>query len=856
MSSDSQYGNYNAYGPGVPIVASGNSIFPPQISNGSNTGNPQSAFSWSEIKRRFFGSAGQSAADAEMDRPLAEQTIVRVAETWGLDIDLIQRGAPWRRMAWYDNPDLNIRNRAFTTYDTMMLDSQVRTAINSKRFAVISADWEIVPASDAEQDKEIAEFVTWCFWRCRGTIQTVIFELLNAIVHGYAIAEMNFKPITAGRWAGKWGLESCPAKNPLDYEFQIDPCGRVESLYLGYRSPIANLHLPLDKFLIYTYQPQYDRVYGRSDLQGCYWDWWFKQRIEKLRGIYLERYSIPLMHGKVPTAQKALLRELKKALKNLGGQDNLVITPSDVEITLISDGKQQTDAFDNTVNYYNSQIVKTILGQTLTSGEGDRSGSMALGNVHAEQQEDWVTFLRNDISEFLTERTIRTLVGLNYNVSEFPRFNFVPRREKMFISTAAEFKALTETGILVEDDANIFRTRLGLPKLEKYVGSQEPLKVTLPVGAGGGGVPSMGFENPAGNENQNVIRFAWHDKAGSRESFAKSARRTIKASEMYACEKRVGGVEYYERAIKRVEKYQDEMIGELSPLIKSASQAILNYYQTKVANPAEAAVSESALRDMAFPAKIKKQMTATAKKLVAEICYNEYVGMLAEQGIKKGVPEIPKEKYARRTDVTLQTVPDAAAIKKMQDWNENEDWNKAREWRAKQIASVAGTNETKVDFYVTGIIEQNCLKDVKVAIFNGMRSGQSIDAISKNIGDVFKQYGSDPKVTRPDKLEMIARTNINNAIADARLEAARDPVVMDAFPALMFSALMEAGTCDECAALDGSVYAVDDPIWNTITPCIHPNCNCWVIAVSADEYRESGDSEPPDVEAISARKGV
>lgn len=832
------------------IAQTGNAAVPPSAAGPNLTANnPQAIINWSAVKERVFGyfTPNKTAVDVEMDKPLAEQTLGKVAETWGLDIDMIQRGSPWRRMAWYDNPDLNIRKNAFVTYDTMMLDSQVSMAVNHKKLAVISSDWEITPATDSDEDKEIAAFVQWAFLRCRGTVPGVAYEILGAIEHGYSICEMNFKVVKDGQWTGKWTLESCPAKNPLDYEFQLDPCGKIVSLYLGYRAPIPNLHLPLEKFLVYTYRPKYDRVYGRSDLQGCYWAWWFKQRVERLRGVYLERYAMPLMHGKIPASQKSLLRDLKKALKSLGGQDNLVITPDDVSIDLLSDGKQMTDAFDGTIAYYDGQIAKCILGQTLTSGEGQSSGTHALGKVHADQQEDVVTFLRNDIAEFLTERLIRTLVSLNYNVSRFPTFSWISRKDKLNISTADDLNKLISTGICVEEDANIFRARLDLPKLDKYVGSDKPLKITLPVGSGGGGVPP---ENVPAENNSDGGKLSFEKYARS------SVKRRLSESELYACEKRVGGVEYFERTISRVEKYEADFVKELIPLIKDAASAVLIYYQKKIANPAENAATEAAIRDMAFPSKIKKAMTEVAQRNIANICYNEYDAMLREQGVKNGVPEIPKDKYAKRTDISLQTVPDAIAIKKMRGWVDNGDWKKAREWRAAQIASVAGTNETKVDFYVTGIIEQETLKETKNVIFQGMHSGQSVDAISKNIGDVFKKYGSDPKLTDPVRLEMIARTNINNAIADARLEAARDPETTDEFPALMFSALMESGTCEECAALDGSVYAVDDPIWNTITPCIHPNCNCWTIAVSADEYKESGDSKRPDTDTIAARKGV
>ena len=203
--------------------------------------------------RSWIPSSGQFPQDDPVQTVSRE--VARVM--YGIDVDEWQRGSGGRRLAWYDNFDKIFEKYGIERYDEMMQDAEVRANINAKRFAVISSDWRVVPASDNERDIRIADFITYTLQKCRGTITGVCFELLKAIYHGYSISEMCFDVIRGGDWNGYFGLTQIRSKNVLDYEFRFDPFGNIAELWLGYRSPQI-MPLPLWKFLIYTYQSEYD----------------------------------------------------------------------------------------------------------------------------------------------------------------------------------------------------------------------------------------------------------------------------------------------------------------------------------------------------------------------------------------------------------------------------------------------------------------------------------------------------------------------------------------------------------------------------------------------------------------------
>lgn len=51
----------------------------------------------------------------------------------------------------------------------------------------------------------------------------------------------------------------------------------------------------------------------------------------------------------------------------------------------------------------------------------------------------------------------------------------------------------------------------------------------------------------------------------------------------------------------------------------------------------------------------------------------------------------------------------------------------------------------------------------------------------------------------------------------------------EALPNLTYSAIEDANTSEECAAMDGITAPVDDPIWDSNAPLQHFNCRCILI---------------------------
>ncbi len=406
---------------------------------------------------RYGSSAGAGEANAPKGEPPAGADRER-----GVDTEIARQRGPGG-FTEFANPDDLVAKKGLDIYDRMMTDAQVRMAVNYKRFAVISADWDVIPGGGEKRDAEIADFVRRSLENMRGSVVQSVFGVMNALVHGYSIAELVFAPVGAGRDAGRWRLDAVKPKHPRDYDFDLDPFGNVTGLRLtdenGRRSK-----LPLWKFVVYTYLPEYNRPWGRSDLRAAYKHWWSKDFLLKWWNIYLETYGAPTRIGKYPAGATSASKQedLKRVLRDIVNNTAITI-PDDMNIEFMAAAGPA--GFEEAVEYHDRQIVKAILGQTLTTDEGRRVGSLALGNVHQETMEDYVTFLRRDIAESVVgEQIIRRLVDFNFaGVERYPRFVWQPRKGKVAIASVSDITALMDSGLVTESDYAALRGRLDLP---------------------------------------------------------------------------------------------------------------------------------------------------------------------------------------------------------------------------------------------------------------------------------------------------------------------------------------------------------------------------------------------------------
>ena len=365
------------------------------------------------------------------------------------------------------NPDSLIGRKGFQMYDQMRIDDQVKACLTLKKFATLAPNFEIIPASNDDQDVEVADFVTYCFEKMQGSMMDYLLEIMTALDFGYSITEINYKQFETGPHAGKIGLKNLKTKAPYYYKFAVDEYSNLLEKGIVYDKGGKELYYPINKFLIFSYQKEFGNHYGTSDLRPAYRGYWSKDVLIKMWNIYLERFANPTVVGKYKSNDATGRTNLRNILDNLTSKTSITHRMDEFDIQFLESTRASTNDFNTALNFYNKCIARSILIPDRLMAEGD-TGAYAQAKIHFDVFLWVIEKLRQDIEEnVMNEQLLKRLVAYNFsNVEELPRFKFNPLTDDQKAELNTMFITAVEKGVITPtlDDENILRKQLNFPE--------------------------------------------------------------------------------------------------------------------------------------------------------------------------------------------------------------------------------------------------------------------------------------------------------------------------------------------------------------------------------------------------------
>lgn len=318
----------------------------------------------------------------------------------------------------YPNPDKvllrNHEGERYEIYEDLLIDPEVAMAMEQRTRGVICKEWTVIPVSEKQTDKEIAEFVTDNFKQIN--LDAIRVSLLMGLVTGFKPAEVMWD------YDGDKVVIKKIIPRPCR-RFSFDQDGNLRLLVRG--NMITGEVLPNKKFIVFT-RPSHDGApYGDALGKILYWPVFFKKTIVKFWAAYCEKYSSPTLVGKFPTGtteevKNALLYALDAVQKEfcMVIPDNII-----VEALQSKSGSSTTSDFESFLRYMDTAITKVILGQTLTSDQGGLTGSYALGKVHGGIRDEFIKSDADLISECFNQTIIPWMVDYNWpGITAYPKF--------------------------------------------------------------------------------------------------------------------------------------------------------------------------------------------------------------------------------------------------------------------------------------------------------------------------------------------------------------------------------------------------------------------------------------------------
>jgi hypothetical protein len=376
------------------------------------------------------------------------------------------------------NPDLLTAQKGFDEFDKMLTLAACHTPFEVKRNAVLSKDWEVKPCindpnhPDFKIAEEYAEFCAYCLRNIVNpdsdnvqSFRSVIYEMLRACWDGFHVTEIEWRYLSGGPYKGKWGFRYFASKPAKQIGFDLDLYTLATANIMPY-TPLTGYEppKPLEKVLLYTYRPQHGLPYGMGDARACYKHYWILDSLMKFWSIAAERFGGPVLVVKYPAGDTVALKNAQIAVNSIR-QGSAAILPDNVQYELVNIDAKTLEAFKVKADWHLSQISQNILGNTLTTREGERSGSLALGQVHNQTQDYGLNFIRKDVEEVITNQLFRRLIRYNFGEDQLdltPLFTLGDYKDLNIAVLTQLFTMLIQTGNMPARSPEV-RKACGLP---------------------------------------------------------------------------------------------------------------------------------------------------------------------------------------------------------------------------------------------------------------------------------------------------------------------------------------------------------------------------------------------------------
>ena len=387
-----------------------------------------------------------------------------------------------------------ISRQGWKTYRDMMHDDQVKATMSFKQTLVGGRTWEIKPADDSEQAKEIAKFVQFNLERMN--FKAAIRGAMSAFKFGFATAEIIWE---LGEYEGNRSilLKDLKHRDPETIEIIQDEHGNI--LRFQQRQALGVVDIDTGKSWHWAYQSEFGNAYGISDLRAAYRSWWAKKFVVNFWNVFMERMGAPMTLMHYPQGASTELKDtLKRILQGLSSK-NEVLVPEGVEVKLVEAMRSGQGGYDKALEFHDLAIARAllmvgILGlSTGSEGQGADSQSRLQLRLLFKMADE----LAQDIVRSLEVQVLRQLVDMNFvHENLYPKFIWQDYGAFEGLEIADTIRQLHVSGVIDLDqaDVNYIRSVIGLPlrseENEDEVIRPEQLSPVPPVGGGGATPPA------------------------------------------------------------------------------------------------------------------------------------------------------------------------------------------------------------------------------------------------------------------------------------------------------------------------------------------------------------------------------
>lgn len=350
----------------------------------------------------------------------------------------------------------------YDMYDDIMLDGQIESTWGKRQDAILNK--ELLFVKDGVEDEEIGKLLN------SPGMRLLIKELHNSIMWGYTLLQIN---------AITWNEDS----EQYDIDFDVIPRKHVHPERgfecISKEQNIASKDIlfklpPLSKYMLWAGDPtdmgklvkaaQYV-IYKRGD----FGDW----------AQFAEMFGMPFREGRYDDYDDATRAKLEQAMEVYGGA-NYAILPKGAEFKIHESSSQSgsSSLYKDLYSACNAEISKIILGNTLTTEQGDK-GTQALGTIHKDVEDAKNKADAKLVLDVLNGKFRAILKAFGFNVQG--GYIWFKSPEKDWNSLQIKWNVINGIANRVPVDDDYIYEEFDVPKPKDYEQRKKEMKETQPL---------------------------------------------------------------------------------------------------------------------------------------------------------------------------------------------------------------------------------------------------------------------------------------------------------------------------------------------------------------------------------------
>ncbi len=291
--------------------------------------------------------------------------------------------------------------------DMQTRDAHIAAEMRKRKLAVSQLEWSLQPnrGALAREKKAVADLELML--RDAIDIDSLVFEMGNAIGTGFSCHEIEWQRNQQGLWTPSKFYFRPQRWFTLDFETR-------QQIRLRNNKDTYGEELIQDGWITHKHSTQTSGFVAQDGLmRELALPYIFKNFAIKNWLRFSELYAVPIMVLFHNVKDLAAKNELKDSLKNIGRSGVALFEGgTNEDLKTVDAAKGEGQGFQALIDWCEGAISKSILGGTLTTQTG-KNGNFATANIHNDVRLQIRDFDAKQIAETLTHQLVETIVRLN-----------------------------------------------------------------------------------------------------------------------------------------------------------------------------------------------------------------------------------------------------------------------------------------------------------------------------------------------------------------------------------------------------------------------------------------------------------